>query len=294
MKSSLAKEFEIKDLGPVKYFLGMKVAHSQKGLVVNQRKYFFDLLKETGMSGCRPVDTSIDSNVKLGDREKDEVVDTLRYQRLVGKLIYLSHTRPDIAFTVSRVSQFMHSPRKVYLDAAYKILRYLKSSLGKGLFFQKYSQRNIEAFTDADWVGSSTDRKSTIGYRTYVWTNLVTWRSKKQNVVSRSSTEAEYRAMANDVCELLWLQQILSELYLPINLPIKLYYDNKAAISIAHNPIQYDRTKHVEVDLHFIKEKLEAGVICMSFVPTSQETATYLPKDCSLIFSIFLFVVHFP
>ena len=147
------------------------------------------------MSGCRPAETLIDPNQKLGSIEDGVPVNVQRYQRLVGRLIYLSHTRPDIAFAVSLVSQFMHSPCEEHLEATNRILRYLKSCPGKGLVFKKNETRSVKAYTDADWAGSE-NRRSTSGYFTYVWGNLVTWRSKKQNVVSRSSAEAEFRSMA--------------------------------------------------------------------------------------------------
>lgn len=278
LKKSLASEFETKDLGSLKYFLGMEVARSRKGIVISQRKYVLDLLKDTGMSGCRPSDTPIEPNLKLGDDKEGDPIDISRFQKLVGKLIYLSHTRPDIAFAVSLVSQFMHSPYEKHLNAVYRILRYLKNTPGKGLLFQKSLQRNVEAYTDVDWAGSNTDRRSTSGYCTYVWGNLVTWRSKKQKVVARSSAEAEYRAMSDGVCEMLWLKRILEELKVRMDMPMKLYCDNKAAISIAQNPVQHDRTKHVEVDRHLIKEKIDSGAICMPFVPTTQQIADILTK----------------
>ena len=156
------------------------------------------------MLGCKPSETPIEAGKKIGDAGKP--VDKDRYQRLVGKLIYLSHTRPDIAFAVSVVSQHMHSPKEAHLEASYRILRYLKGSPGKGLFFKKSEKRQIEVFTDADWAGSIEDRRSTTGYCTFVWGNLVTWRSKKQNVVARSSAEAEFRAVAQGICEGLWLK----------------------------------------------------------------------------------------
>ncbi|MCI30025.1 hypothetical protein A2U01_0051234, partial [Trifolium medium] len=155
----------------------------------------------------------------------------------------------------------MHSPFEEHLEAVYRILRYLKATPGKGLFFRKTNDRNVSIFTDADWAGLITDRRSTSGYCTYVWGNLVTWSSKKQGVVARSSAEAEFRAMTQGICEGLWIHRVLKELKMRIELPLKLYSDSKAAICIAHDPVQHDITKHIEIDRHFIKEKLDAGII---------------------------------
>ena len=177
----------------------------------------------------------------------------------MGKLIYLSHTRLDIGFSVSIVSQFMNNPTEKHMTAVTRILRYLKMTPGKGLFFQRTTKKEIEIFSDTDWAGSVTDRRSTSGYCSFVWGNLVTWRSKKQSVVARSSAEAEFRAMAQCICEGIWLNRLLEELWVPLKHPIVLYCDNQAAISIAKNPVHHDRTKHVEIDRHFIKEKIEEG-----------------------------------
>nr|XP_016434951.1 PREDICTED: uncharacterized mitochondrial protein AtMg00810-like [Nicotiana tabacum] len=166
-----------------------------------------DLLKETGMTGCRPAESPIESNHKL-QSGVGESIDKERYQRLVGRLIYLSHTRPTIAYSVSL------------------------SAPGKGLLFSKYDHLQIEAFTGADWARSIDDRRSTSGYCTLVGGNLVTWRNKKQSIVARSSAEAEYRAMAQGVSELLWLQKLLQELRLSEKGKLSLYCDNKDAIGI--------------------------------------------------------------
>ena len=191
LKGILSQEFEIKDLGPLRYFLGMEVARSSKGISVSQRRYTLDLLEETGMLGYKPSDTLMDPFNKIGTKRDSDLVDKGRYQRLVGKLIYLSYTRPDISFAVSTVSQFMNSPNEEHQGAVF--LRYLKISLGKGLFFKKGTNRGIEVMSDADWAGSLTDRQSTSGYCSFVWGNLVNWRNKKQSVVARSSAEAEFR-----------------------------------------------------------------------------------------------------
>ena len=133
------------------------------------------------------------------------------------------------------------------------ILRYLKMTPGKGLYFKKNTSRDVKIFSDADWAGSVTDRRSTSGYCSYVWGNLVTRRSKKQSVVSRSSAEAEFRAMAHGICEGIWLKLMLTELKFPMEDSMELMCDNQAAISIAKNPVHHDRTKNVEIDQHFIK-----------------------------------------
>lgn len=278
LREKMARDFEIKDLGVLKYFLGMEFARSKEGIFVNQRKYILDLLKETGFLGCKAAETPIEVNLKLNPAKAEDVIDREKFQRLVGKLIYLSHTRPDIAFAVSMVSQFMHSPGQEHFDAAYRILRYLKGTPGKGLMFRKRDNLQIEVYTDADWAGSSTDRRSTSGYCTFIGGNLVTWRSKKQSVVARSSAEAEFRSLAHGICEAIWIKRLFSDLKIPVSLPIKIYCDNKAAISIAHNPVLHDRTKHIEVDKHFIKEKIESGVICVPYVPTAQQIADILTK----------------
>ncbi|RVW18267.1 Retrovirus-related Pol polyprotein from transposon RE1 [Vitis vinifera] len=278
LKKLLTKEFEIKDLGNLKYFLGMEIARSKKGIVVSQRKYVLDLLNETGMLGCKPTETPMDTTVKLEESDGSAPVDKGRYQRLVGKLIYLSHTRPDIGFSVSVVSQFMNNPTEKHMTAVIRILRYLKMTSGKGLFFQRTTKKEIEIFSDADWAGSVTDRRSTLGYCSFVWGNLVTWRSKKQSVVARSSAEAEFHAMAQGICEGIWLNRLLKELRVPLKHPMVLYCDNQAAISIAKNPVHHDRTKHVEIDRHFIKEKIEEGVFKVSYTPTNYQTADILTK----------------
>ena len=278
LKNCLQAEFKVKDLGQLQYFLGMEIARSKKGIFISQRKYTLDLLQETGKLGCKPATTPLDRNWKLKITDDDPLVERERYQRLVGKLIYLSLTRPDIAYSVSVVSQFMHSPRKKHLDAVNQILRYLKGTPGKGLLFSKSENRSVECFADADWAGSVEDSKSTTGYCTKVWGNLVTWRSKKQSVVARSSAEAEYRAIAQGVCELIWIKRLLHDLFIPIQEPVKLYSDSQSAISIVHNPVQHDRMKHVRIDRNFIKSEMESGTFSLHYVPTKSQEADILTK----------------
>ena len=190
----------------------------------------------------------------------------------------MRHTRPDIAFAVGVVSQAMQNPTEKDLSKVKRVLRYLKGIPGKGIWFKKGDNQRIECYTDADWAGSLKDRRSTSGYCTMFMGNLVTWRSKKQPVVERSSAEAEYRAMALGICELMWLKRLAEELQVEYEKPMRLYCDNKSAICIAHNPVQHDRTKHIEIDRHFIKEKVDSKEIFIPFLPTTEQRANILTK----------------
>ena len=172
----------------------------------------------------------------------------------------------------------MHDPYEEHLEVVYRILKYLKMTPGKGPYFRKNEERSVEAFIDADCASSVDDTRSTSGYCTKVWGNTITWRSKKQAVVARSSVEAEYRVVAQGTCELMCIKRLLGELKLIGSDSMRLYCDNQDVISIAHNPVHHDRTKHVKVDRHFIKEKIEGGVINMIYVPSTQQVADVLTK----------------
>jgi hypothetical protein len=277
LKENLGRAFEVKDLGPLRYFLGIEIARSPKGIVLSQRKYVLDLLAETGMLGCRPYSTPIDKSHQISAQSGDPV-NRETYQRLVGRLIYLCHTRPDISYAVSVVSRYMHDPRTEHMEVVYRILRYLKGTPGRGLWFKKSGHLDLEGYCDADWASSRDDRRSTTGYCVFVGGNLVSWRSKKQAVVARSTAEAEYRAMALSLCEMLWLRSLLKELRLLRNETMMLHCDNVAAINIANNPVQFDRTKHVEIDRFFIKEKLDSGIIMLKYVKSRDQLADCLTK----------------
>ena len=184
LKKKFGKEFEVKDLGQMRYFLGIEVARTKEGICLSQWKYALDLLTETGMIGCKVASTPIEQNHKLS-AEGGDPVNKKQYQSLVGRLIYLCHTRPDTSHAVTVVSRYMHDPRKQHLEAAYRILRYLKGSPGKGLWFGCHkSAKMIEGYCDADWASCADDRRSTSGYCIFVRENLVAWRSKKQDVVA--------------------------------------------------------------------------------------------------------------
>ena len=177
----------------------------------------------------------------------------------------------------------MHDPRKGHMDAVYQILRYLKGAPGKGLIFRRNNHVSVEGYCDSDWASCADDRRSTSGYCIFVGGNLVSWRSKKQSLVAGSTAEVEYRAMALGVTELLWLKNMLTELKLDQRAKMKLWCDNQSAISIANNSVQHDRTKHIEIDRFFIKEKLDKGELELGYVPTKDQVADGLTKGLSSI-----------
>ena len=279
LKQHLFTHFQTKDLGKLKYFLGIEIAQSSSGVVLSQRKYALDILEETGMLDCKPVDTPMDPNVKLVPGQGEPLGDPGRYRRLVGKLNYLTITRPDISFPVSVVSQFLQSPCDSHWDAVIRILRYIKSTPGQGVLYENRGHTQVVGYTDADWAGSPTDRRSTSGYCVFIGGNLISWKSKKQDVVARSSAEAEYRAMALATCELIWLRHLLRELRFGKDEQMKLICDNQAALHIASNPVFHERTKHIEVDCHFIREKIASGCVATSFVNSNDQLADIFTKS---------------
>ncbi|GJT51071.1 uncharacterized mitochondrial protein-like protein [Tanacetum coccineum] len=174
------------------------------------------------------------------------------YRTLVGKLIYLTITKPDIAFAAQLLSQFSHSPHTSHLKALQRVLRYIKLSPGQGLFFLRSNSLTLQAYCDSDWATCPESRRSITGFGIFLGHGLISWQSKKQAVVSRSSIEAEYRALADCSCEITWLNSLLQDLHIPITTPVKVFCDNSSAIALASNHVQHARTKHIEIDCHFV------------------------------------------
>jgi hypothetical protein len=200
------------------------------------------------------------------------------YRRIVGSLIYMTITRPDLSYAVGVVSQFMQTPRKPHLDAVRRILRYIKHTLHCGIFYEAKNQLQVHGYTDADWVGNVSDRRSTNGFLFSFGSGAVSWSSKKQPTVALSSTEAEYRGAAIAACEVVWLQKLLSDLGLLVNAPVVIYCDNISSILLANNPVYHARTKHIEVHYHFIREKVLAKKIDLIHVSTEDQVVDIFTK----------------
>jgi hypothetical protein len=207
---------------------------------------------------------------------------------LAGALQYLTFTRPDIAYAFQQVCLHMHDPREPNLTAVKRILRYLQGTLDHSLLLRCASTSDLVVYTDADLVGCPDTRRSTSRYVVFLGDNLVSWSSKHQNVVSRSSAEAEYRAVANGVAEACWLRQLLVELHNPLSRATLVYCDNVSAVYLSTNPVQHQRIKNVEIDLHFIRERVAVGDVRVLHVPTaSQFTDIFTKGLSSSVFSEF-------
>ncbi|XP_075096291.1 uncharacterized protein LOC142174402 [Nicotiana tabacum] len=278
LKHFLDSEFKIKDLGSLHYVLGIEVNALPDGVVLNQRKFTSDLLKEYDCMDVYSVVSPLDLNQKLKADVGDLLPSPEKYRSLVGKLLFLTRTRPDICFSVQHLSQFMQTPWVPHMIAALHLLRYLKGTPDLGLFYFNSNDFSIKAYSDSDWAACPDIRKSVSGFCIFLGDSLIGWKSKKQPVISLSSAEAEYRAISKAVAELVWLSRLLHDLTIDVSFPISIFCDNMAAIHIAKNPIFHERTKHIEVDCHFIRSKLTEGFIQLSHVPTSEQLADVFTK----------------
>ncbi|XP_071741058.1 uncharacterized mitochondrial protein AtMg00810-like [Rutidosis leptorrhynchoides] len=266
VKKFLNSKFMIKDLGLFKYFLGIEIIKGDEGLCMSQRKYCLDLLDEFGMSACKLIDTPLEVNSVLASEasEGDDFLENItEFQKLIGKLIYLTPTRPDISYSVQTLSQHMHAPLQSHVKAALRVLRYLKGSPGKGIY--------------ADW-GKCFTRRSVSGLCLFLCGSLVSLKSKKQPTVSRSSTESEYRSLAATTCEIIFVLKLLDDFGIHNLLPVHLFCDNKSALLLAANPVFHERSKHFETDVHIVREKNLSGLLRLEYVDSKDQVADVFTK----------------
>ncbi|XP_066365050.1 uncharacterized mitochondrial protein AtMg00810-like [Miscanthus floridulus] len=268
----------MKDLGPLHHFLGVSVTGRGGRLFLSQRQYMLDIMERAGMSDCKPRSTPIDTFAKVSS-DGAPVPDATDYHALAGALQYLTFTRPDIAYAVQQVCLYMHDPREPHLALVKRILRYVRGTLDFGLQLHSSTVSSLMAYSDVDWAGCPDTRRSISGYAVFLDDNLVSWSSKRQPMVSRSSAEAEYKAVANAVAEVTWLRQLLLELHCPVHRASIVYYcDNVSTAYLSTNPVQHQRTKHIEIDLHFVRDKVAAGAVRVLHIPTSSQYADIFTK----------------
>ena len=282
VKNAMSNEFKMKDLGCLTYFLGIDFKYDDNCIKMNQAKCIERILERFGMSDCKPKSTPCDQAfVKLEFDDSCELADSKLYKEIVGSLIYvMSCTRPDITYVVTKLSQYMNNPTQAYLNAAKNVLRYLKYTREYCLKFKK-SPSGIEliGYTDSDWAGSE-DRKSISGYAFHLNDSgpLVSYKSKKQNIVALSSCEAEYVALTAAIQEAKFLSQLLADITCSEKSNVTIFADNQGAIALAKNPIHHQRSKHIDVRYHYIRSEVKSKFVDLKYIESAKNVADMFTK----------------
>lgn len=275
LRSFLDSQFKIKDLGDVHYFLGFEVSRVSQCLIIHQHKSIKDLLTEFNCSSVSHIVAPLEAHLKLTPESGDLLSDPSLYRRLIGKLNFLQHTTPEISFSVQHLSQFLQASSSDHLNVGLHVLRYLAKDPDRGILLTSLDF-SIQAYSDSHWATCFISRKSVTGFFITLGGSLISWKSKKQPTVSLSSTEAEYRALRITVAEITWLVRLLNDMGVHVISPLPLLCDSKSSISIANYPVAHEHTKHIELDCHFVGEKLATGLISLHHVPTTAQLADIL------------------
>ncbi|TXG67231.1 hypothetical protein EZV62_008506 [Acer yangbiense] len=281
-KKSMMTEFDMSDLGLMHYYLGIEVNQSSAGIFISQKKYVQEVLNRFQMKNCNPVTTPTEMGLKLVKNPEGEKVDNTGYKQIVGSLMYLTATRPDLMYAVSLISRYMESPREIHLLAAKRILRYMQGTIDYGLFYKKGEKSSLFGFTDSDYAGNQDDQKSTSGYVFMMGSGAVSWSSKKQQIVTLSTTKAEFVAATSCSCQAIWLRRLLEALHYRQQGPTLIYCDNVSAIKLSRNPVLHGRSKHIDVRYHFLRDLCKDGTIDLIFCRSEDQVADILTKPLKL------------
>lgn len=265
-------------MGELNYFLGFQIKQLQEGIMINQSKYTKELWKRFRMDNSKIVSTPMSTSTKLDEDPNGKSVDIKQYRGIIGSLLYLTASRPDIMFSVCMCARFQANPKESHLHPVKRIFRYLKGTIYLGLFYPKDMTFHLTSYSDADFGGCKLDRKSTSGICHFLGKSLVPWSNKKQNSVALSTAEAEYVAVGNCCAQVLWMKHKLLDFRFKYDhIPIKC--DNTSAINISRNPIQHSRTKHIDIRHHFLKDHVQKGDITLEFVGTDFQLADIFTKS---------------
>ncbi|GJS13945.1 retrovirus-related pol polyprotein from transposon TNT 1-94 [Tanacetum coccineum] len=270
-------KFKMSMMGKISFFQGLQISQSLRGIFLNQSKYALESLKKYGMESSDPVDTPMVEKSKLDEDPQGKAVDPTNYRGMVGTLMYLTASRPDLTFVVCMCARYQAKPTEKHLHAVKRIFKYLRGTVNRGLWYPKDSSIALTAYADADHAGCQDTRRSTSGSMQLLGDRLVSWSSKRQKSAAISSTEAEYIALSGCCAQVLWMRSQLTDYGLGFN-KIPMYCDNKSAIALCYNNVQHSRSKHIDIRFHFIKEQVENGVVELYFVNTEYQLADIFTK----------------
>ena len=273
----MSEEYQMSMMGELKFFLGLQIRQQRNGIFISQEKYLKDVLRKFGMQDCKGVKIPMPTNGHLCTDENGIDFDQKVYRSMIGSLLYLCASRPDIMLSVCMCARFQATPKESHHKAVKHILRYLAHTPTLGLWYPKGSAFDLIGYSDSDYAGDRVDRKSTSGTCHFLGRSLVCWSSKKQNCVSLSTAEAEYIAAGSCCAQLLWMKQTLKDYGVNVkNVP--LFCDNESAIKIAHNPVQHSKTKHIQIRHHFLRDHVLKGDISIEHVKTEEQLADIFTK----------------
>lgn len=280
-KNSMKHEFDMTDLGRMKYFLGVEIEQVEEGIFLCQNKYAQEIITRFGMENCNAVKNPIVPGTRLS-KEGGEDVDATQYKQLIGSLMYLTNTRPDIMYVVCFLSRFMAYPKNVHMLAAKRVIRYIKGTSEMGLLYKRSSGEDLLAYTDSDYAGDTDTSRSTSGYVFMMSEAAVAWSSRKQPVVTLSTTEAEYVAASACACQCVWMKMVLDNFGQTRSKSITVLCDNSSSIKLSKNPVFHGRTKHIRVRFHFLRDLVKDGEIKLVYCGTKDQIVDIMTKPLKL------------
>ncbi|GJZ07783.1 retrovirus-related pol polyprotein from transposon TNT 1-94 [Tanacetum coccineum] len=248
-------EFEMSMMGELNFFLGLQIKQMEDKIFFNQSKYIKEMLKKFGLEDSKPTKTPMSTEIKLTKDDEADSVDSSKYRGMIGSLLYLTASRPDIMFSVCLCARFQENPKITHLEAIKRIFRYIRGTTHLGLWYLKGTGIETIVYANSDHVGDYVDRKSTSGVCTFMGCCFTSWFAKKQTALAISTTEAEYVSARKACQQALWMKQALIDYDIRLD-DVLIMYDNKCAIDLSKNPIQHSRTKHIEIRHHFLRDKV--------------------------------------
>ncbi|PKU68279.1 Retrovirus-related Pol polyprotein from transposon TNT 1-94 [Dendrobium catenatum] len=278
--SNLHFHFQMRNLGSLSQFLGIQTLQTEAGIILHQANYAKKIIDRAGMTQSKPVSTPLSTKTTVSTKSQEPYDNPHLYRQIIGSLQYLTLTRPDIQFAVQQLCQHMQNPLNLHQEALKRLIRYIHGTTQTGIPLSRNSLL-LTGYVDADWASNQQDRSSISGFCNFLGTSPISWQVKKQSTIARSSTEAEYRALASEAAEILWLRRLLEDLHIPQITPTTVYCDNTSAIALANNPVFHARTKHIEVDCHFIRDCIKKHHISVHHICTTDQLADLFTKALS-------------